>query len=379
MNSEKLRLYIIEFTLVIFFLLALIFNNIITRQIIAIVLLVFMVLSVKLIKNDKLNLTNSKQIIILLSAIGIIYVALLYILGVFTEFYSSPIKLSIWSILNYIIPYIVIIVSAEIIRKAVLLKVKGEKWSKIIITIAMVMLDVIVTTNIYNLKSVNDYFTLVTFVIFASIANNLLFNYIIIQYRNEKAIIGYRLITTLYPYIFPITPNIYIFLESIIKMVIPYIIFIILENIYSKKTNVITVENKRKQIISTIIVIIGVLIVIMLVSCKFWYGVLVIGSGSMTGTIDKGDIVFYKKYSQNEEIKTGDIIVFAKDDLKIVHRVIDQRLMGEETRYYTKGDANQQEDDGYTERKNIFGKVKAKIPYIGYLTLWINDLIGGKN
>ena len=65
--------------------------------------------------------------------------------------------------------------------------------------------------------------------------------------------------------------------------------------------------------------------------------------------------------------------------MKIVHRVIDQRLMGEETRYYTKGDANQQEDDGYTERKNIFGKVKAKIPYIGYLTLWINDLIGGKN
>ena len=180
MNSEKLRLYIIEFTLVIFFLLALIFSNIITRQVIAIVLLVFMVLSVKLIKNDKLNLTNSKQIIILLSAIGIIYVALLYILGVFTEFYSSPIKLSIWSILNYIIPYIVIIVSAEIIRKAVLLK--GEKWSKIIITIAMVMLDVIVTTNIYNLRSVNDYFTLVTFVIFASIANNLLFNYIIIQY-----------------------------------------------------------------------------------------------------------------------------------------------------------------------------------------------------
>ena len=37
-------------------------------------------------------------------------------------------------------------------------------------------------TNIYNLKTVNDYFVLVSFVIFASIANNLLFNHIIIKY-----------------------------------------------------------------------------------------------------------------------------------------------------------------------------------------------------
>ena len=53
MKSEKIRLYAIELSLVIFLLLANIFNNIFTRQITAIILLVFMVVSIKLIKNDK--------------------------------------------------------------------------------------------------------------------------------------------------------------------------------------------------------------------------------------------------------------------------------------------------------------------------------------
>ena len=54
MNSEKIRLYLIELALVIFLLLAMIFSDIFTRQIIAIVLLVFMAISIKFIKNDKL-------------------------------------------------------------------------------------------------------------------------------------------------------------------------------------------------------------------------------------------------------------------------------------------------------------------------------------
>ena len=376
MKSEKIRLYIIEIALVIFFLLAMIYNNVITKQILAIVLLVFMAISVILIKSDKMSLANGNQIAMLLGGMGIIYVAILYIIGIFAGFYNSTIKLSMWSISNYIIPYIVIIISTEIIRKRVLLK--ESKYSKIIILIAMVILDIIISTNIYNLKTVNDYFVLVSFVIFASIANNLLFNHIIIKYRNVKAVIIYRIITTLYTYIFPITPNIYIFLESIIKMVFPYIMYIILEEAYSKREIIFSLEQKRKEKIITVIFYILIVIIAMLVSCKFKYGVIVIGSGSMTGTINKGDIVFYERYSPKEEIKTGDIIIFNKEEQRIVHRVIDQRVMGTGTRYYTKGDANQQEDDGYTERQEVIGHTKFRIPYIGYLTLWVNNFFGGK-
>ena len=371
MKSEKIKLYVIEIALIIFFLLAMIFNKVITRQILAIVLLVFMGITTLLIKTYKMDLTNKRQIILLLTGIGVIYVAVLYLIGIFAGFYNATVKLSLWSIWKYIIPYIVIIISSEMIRKKIVLK--EDKISKIIILVIMVMLDVILTTNIYNLNTAKDYFTLVSFVIFASIANNLLFNYIEIQYRNAKAIIIYRIITTVYVYVFPIIPDLYIFLESIIKMVVPYIIYIILENVYSKQKLVVTIETRKKErIISTIVCIITVIIV-MLISCKFKYGVLVIGSGSMTGTINKGDIILYEKYKNTDDIKVGNIIVFYEDDIKVIHRIIDQKLMGEETRYYTKGDANQKQDEGYRETKDIIGQVKARIPYMGWFTLWIND------
>ena len=371
MKSEKIKIYVIEIALIIFFLLAMIFNKVITRQILAIVLLVFMGITTLLIKTYKMDLTNKMQIILLLTGIGVIYVAVLYLIGIFAGFYNATVKLSLWSIWKYIIPYIVIIISSEMIRKKIVLK--EDKISKIIILVIMVMLDVILTTNIYNLNTAKDYFTLVSFVIFASIANNLLFNYIEIQYRNAKAIIIYRIITTLYVYVFPIIPDLYIFLESIIKMVVPYIIYIILENVYSKQKLVVTIETRKKErIISTIVCIITVIIV-MLISCKFKYGVLVIGSGSMTGTINKGDIILYEKYKSTDDIKVGNIIVFYEDDIKVIHRIIDQKLMGEETRYYTKGDANQKQDEGYRETKDIIGQVKARIPYMGWFTLWIND------
>jgi hypothetical protein len=56
----------------------------------------------------------------------------------------------------------------------------------------MVMLDVYLSTNIYSLETVNDYFVLIGFIVFSSIANNLLYNYIIIyhvpvkRYANNK-------------------------------------------------------------------------------------------------------------------------------------------------------------------------------------------------
>ena len=373
MKSEKIRLYAIELSLVIFLLLANIFNNIFTRQITAIILLVFMVVSIKLIKNDKLGLINKKQIIILLTSIAIIYVALIYISGIFIGFYNATVKLSMWSILNYIIPYIVIIISSEIIRKTILLK--EDKKSKLIILMAMVILDVLLWTNIYDLKTAQDYFVLIFFIIFSSIANNLLYNYIIIKYRNAVAIISYRLITTLYIYVFPIVPNIYIFFEAIIRLIIPYVIYIIIETLFSKNNQVVSVEQRRKETVITIILFFIVAIIVMLVSGKFRFGVLTIGTGSMTGTINKGDIILYEKYDESQTINTGDIIIFIDKDIQIVHRVVDQRDFGDETRYYTKGDANVQEDDGYRLKKDVVGKVKNRIPYIGYLTLWVNDAL----
>ena len=61
-------------------------------------------------------------------------------------------------------------------------------------------------------------------------------------------------------------------------------------------------------------------------------------------------------------------------DMKIIHRVQTVKSVNGAYRYYTKGDANAQSDEGYSTDDTVFALYKGRIPYIGWFTLWINDL-----
>jgi len=158
-------------------------------------------------------------------------------------------------------------------------------------------------------------------------------------------------------------------------MVYPYIIYQVLEYTFAKNNMIIAYEDKRKNIISKTVLGIMTIIFAMLISCQFEYGILVIGSGSMTGTINKGDAIFYERYDkQKYEIEVGQVIVFTQNNRKIVHRVVDKRIVNSEAQYTTKGDANQKEDNGYITDKDIFGVCKFKMVYVGYPSIWIRDI-----
>lgn len=371
MKSENIRLYAIEILLIISCICFLFFSEIFTKLIIAIILMSFMIISNILIKSDKAKGKYNRKITKLMIFIAIVYIAAIYVLGIYIGFYNATVKLSKWSIINYIIPNIFIIIATEQIRKTLLLK-DCKKKTNFIILLITVLLDVAITTNIYSVTSLMDYFVLIGFVIFSSIANNLLYNYIIIKFRNSKAIIYYRIITSIYVYLIPIIPNIHILFETIIRIILPYIIYLILEENHSRKENVLSVKTKTKEIIITVIVLIISCSLLMLVSCKFKYGALVIGSGSMTGTINKGDVIIYE--ATNKDIEIGDIIVFRSQDIRVIHRVIDKRDSGTGMRYYTKGDANYNEDENYRTIEDIIGIVKFRIPYIGQMTLLLNEI-----
>lgn len=372
MNSDKLRLYIIEFSLILVLLFAIFYCEYVTRPILMIILLVFMVITIKFIKGKKNESIYKKQMTLLVSTIAIIYITILYMLGIKWGFYNSVVKFSKWSIINYIIPYVVIIISSEIIRKQIL--AKQQKKANIIILVAMILLEVTISVNINNIRTLKDYFALISCTIFTAIANNILYNYIVTKYGNYKVVICYRIITSMYMYIIPITPDIDILFKAVIGVIVPYVIYILLENLYSKKIHVVAVNKKRKEMIICVVLCILVTLLITIVSCKFRYGTLVIGTGSMTGTINKGDIIIYEQY-EKEELNVGEIIVFKDDNILVIHRIVDKKNVGEEIRYYTKGDANQQEDKGFRTKKNIIGIVKGKIPYIGKITLLLNDII----
>lgn len=370
MNKDKFKVYILEFLLFFFLLFALFESNIINRSILALVLFIHMFLCVFLLKKRNILPVYHKQVMIVMFVFSFIYLAVFYLMGLYFGYYNSSVQLTWWSFWNYILPLSVIIVSSEIIRR-ILLSQKGKK-PKVLVFLIMVLIDLIIYTGVYDLTNLNDLLAVIGFILFASVACNLLYNYTSIRF-GSKGIIIYRLVTVLYAYFIPIIPDVYIFFRSILRMIYPYLIYLVLDYTYAKRNLIVDYIDQRKKVISTTVLVIIATLISMLVSCQFKFGILVVGSGSMTGAINKGDATIYEKYD-GQKINVGDVIIFKDGGLNIVHRVIDIKEINSQRRYYTKGDANQKMDDGYVVEKNIEGISKLRIKYIGYPSLWVRDI-----
>ena len=183
---------------------------------------------------------------------------------------------------------------------------------------------------------------------------------------------GYRLITTLYPYIIPITPDIYDYFKAIMQILYPYIIYVIIDITFRKNVHAVKKPNKVREILSYTVFMIAVVSISMLISGKFKYSILVIGSGSMSGTINKGDAIIYESYKK-QSLKEGDIIVFKKDNIQVIHRIVDIKKINNQVRYYTKGDNNVSMDEEYRTNSDIVGIYKFRIPGIVYPTINLKE------
>eukprot|EP01017_Pseudomicrothorax_dubius_P034310 TRINITY_DN4689_c0_g1_i2.p1 TRINITY_DN4689_c0_g1~~TRINITY_DN4689_c0_g1_i2.p1 ORF type:complete len:186 (-),score=46.96 TRINITY_DN4689_c0_g1_i2:158-715(-) len=112
--------------------------------------------------------------------------------------------------------------------------------------------------------------------------------------------------------------------------------------------------------------------------------VVVVLTGSMEPAYYRGDILFLSNY--NDPVVPGDVVVFKlpNQDIPIVHRaVLVQEKEGNDFYMLTKGDNNNVDDRPlYAEyghnsyllsKKELMGKVRAYLPYIGYVTIMLND------
>ena len=180
-------------------------------------------------------------------------------------------------------------------------------------------------------------------------------------------------ITTLYVYFLPKTVAMPDALTSCIKIILPILILAFVAVLYEKQRKKALNKNSKLSGVATALAIVIVVSVAMLISCQFKYGAIVIATESMTGELNKGDAVLYESYD-GQPIAVDDILVIDKDGSVIVHRVVDISRVDGENRYVTKGDANDDKDYGYITEESILGVNRAKLPYVGYPTLWLREL-----
>jgi signal peptidase I len=378
MKSEN-KVYLVELFMILILLFALFAPSIIGREVLAFIMLGLAFIVFSLFKKKKIHSIYHKQVIILLSLFGVLYVTLFYLLGLYFGFINAKIILSPWSFMHYILPIATIIITSELIRNRLIdqnvkFNFVGRKIniSLGLCYIAMVLVDLLIYTGVYDLTNLNDFLTAMGFVLFASMSCNLFYNYVSIRF-GSYGIIAFRLITVLYAFIIPFLPDVFLYFKSILRIVCPYFMYIIFEKTYAKRSFEISVKDKTKNFIETSVVFAIVTVIALVVSCKFTYGVIVIGSRSMSGTIEQGDAVLYKN-TDTDKIDKGDVVIFKSGGLQTVHRVVSIQEINGEIRYYTKGDANSKMDDGYRLRENITGVVKLRIKYLGVPTLFIRSL-----
>ena len=122
------------------------------------------------------------------------------------------------------------------------------------------------------------------------------------------------------------------------------------------------------------------IIVIGIYSNLFRYWVATIASGSMSPTIDVGDIVVIDKWYQDNPggLRNGDILVFKIKNTLYTHRIIN--ITEKNNNYYirTKGDYKDNAEDSWVVlRGDIIGKVNFKIKYLGLPSVWLHNLLKG--
>lgn len=127
----------------------------------------------------------------------------------------------------------------------------------------------------------------------------------------------------------------------------------------------------------------GILVAVVVLLAIALVGVRVVGlqpyvvlSGSMEPTYHVGSLIYVKAVDY-KELTVGDPITYmVSQDTVVTHRIIEVLVDEEDPntiRYFTQGDANDVPDGMSVHYKNIIGKPVFSIPYLGYVSNYIQN------
>lgn len=371
MNKDKRKVLLISLAIFAVLLIALFVNVGNSKIVTALLLVPFAVLTFFAIKRRSSLSINKRDVLLLTTVLAVIYVGLKEMSGIYFGFYKNPYYVNTKLLLDTVIPTLLIIIAAEVIRYVIL--AQKIKLASVITYFSCVLAEVLIYSNIAGIYSFNRFMDLVGLTLFPALSANVFYHYLSKNYGMFPNVV-FRVITTLYVYFVPTATGMKDALDSCIKIILPIAMYAFISAMFEKKPKKAIQPIKKLGVFATVITFVFVISIAMLISNQFRFGALVIATDSMTGEINKGDMIIYEKYD-DQQIKEGQVIVFSDQDSLIVHRVVKIETINGETRYYTKGDFNEDMDAGYRTDVNIVGLTDVKVAYIGYPTLWLRELI----
>ena len=205
-------------------------------------------------------------------------------------------------------------------------------------------------------------------IIIPIIAQNILYTYLSLNAHYDIPII-IRIFDKVPKFFLPIILNNNWFIVGAFAIIKVFIIYYLFKYfIFSKKTiNHFTDLNRALYPIT----IMAAILLVFFMLGLFTYKPIAILSNSMNPIFKRGDVVIYKK---EENIVPGNIIIFQYQNQMIVHRVVSINNY-----YVTKGDANNSVDYIKIKKEDIKGVYQFHIKYLGYPSIWLNELFTKEN
>ena len=330
-------------------------------------------------KDNKFNRDSAFRIVV---AVLLFYFIIISMLGLILGFQKTLFSLNVSVWFQGLIPALILTILSEYTRYVLIRNNFTDKVAIANITLLMMLFNIIINANIYNLADNYTIFIFICTIVIPAVAQELLCSYMIYNYGLLPSI-TFKLVINLYGYVVPIFTHLGNYLYGTFEILIPFTIYMILSHYLKTNTDI---KNRKKRYKKTAIGIISIpiivllLILIVLISGLFKHKMIAIASNSMMPTYERGDAIIYKKLTKDDikSLKIGDILVFKRDNKVITHRIVKIKEENSKLYFYTKGDSNLTNDPDAVKEDDILGIVEKIIKYIGYPTVRLNALFGGE-
>lgn len=303
----------------------------------------------------------------------LLYFILIYGIGFFTGFLKNSYSMNIITMIGNVFSPLFIIIFEELFRYNLIRANKDKKYIVVLTAACLIIFDLCI--NLF----IKDYAYDVIFVQITTIGLPIFVKHCVMTYLSLELgyipILFYRIMVEIYIYIVPVIPDIGNYFISMLGIIMPLIIFVYCSRMLKEYYNGVERDFGKKMFsIADVPIALIIVVLMILVSGVFRYQLIGVASGSMNPVIKKGDAVMIDQKILVNDLKTGDIIAYKKDNLIIIHRIVNINIEDDIVIFSTKGDANNTEDDIKLNIDDIKGKVIFDVPYIAWPSVYLSEL-----
>jgi len=332
---------------------------------------------------DKIGLWFSKPVTMMAFLTAVLQIVALIFAALFTSFGKSPYAFTPAAIIINIAYFSSALIALELSR-AYLIKScpKRKIFTGIALTALFYTFISIPLTRFTVPKTAAETVKFLGSDFLPTLAQSLLATYLALL-GGPVASIVYLGILGAFEWLSPILPNPDWPIKALISTLIPAVGFISASQSVTPFTlmrhGIITRQEatrrphrtKKSSFLSWMVIAITALILLWGSTGLLGFQPSIIASGSMTPTLDVGDIAITVPTSP-ENIKVGDIIQYWRsgEPAPTIHRVIEINRAGGVTYIVTKGDANTAPDEPIAATRAL-GKVVFVIPKLGWISIYL--------